>query len=332
MPCCAQQNRTHGPTSNKQRELATSFRGIDMLSRRSFIRQSSLALAAMSCVPALASSAKRGPLGKPIGIQLYTVRHETQRDLRGTLAALSEIGYREVEMAGYYDMSAKELRKLLTDLNLTPTSTHQGLPDLLNNTQRTIDYIAELGAKYVIVPFPAVPDNRFDKLPPGSTQTIANSMTLDDWKWIADQLNRIGEISKKSGIVTGYHNHNMEFRTIDGVVAYDQLLAWTDPSLVTMELDIAWVVAAGFDPIHYLTKHADRISLLHIKDVKKDIETVVDVVATTTTELGNGKIDWKNVFAACNPDYIKHYYYEQEHWDGPVLEAAKKSFEYLIRL
>lgn len=303
-----------------------------MLSRRTFIQRSSLALAAMSCIPAHASPSKKGPLGRPIGVQLYTVRHETKKDLAGTLKALSDIGYREVEMAGYYDKGAKELRKMLADLNLNPTSTHQGLPDLLDDTQRKIDYVAELGAKYVIVPFPAVPDNRFDQLPPGSTQTIANSMTLDDWKWIAEQLNKIGEISKKAGIVTGYHNHNMEFRTIDGVVAYDQLLAWTDPSLVTMELDIAWVVAAGFDPTSYLSKHAERISLLHVKDVKKDIQTVVDVVSTTTTEVGSGKVDWKKVFAACNPNYIKHYYYEQEHWDRPTLEAARLSYEYLSTL
>jgi sugar phosphate isomerase/epimerase len=303
-----------------------------MLSRRTFLQRSSLALAAASYLPAYAGSAKTGPLGKPIGIQLYTVRAETQRDLTGTLKTLSQIGFREVEMAGYYDKSAKELRKMLTDLSLEPTSSHRGLTELLKGTQKEIDYVAELGAKYLIVPFPAVPDNRFDKMPKGSPQTIANSMTLDDWKWISEQLNKIGEISKKAGIITGYHNHNLEFRTIDGVVAYDQLLQDTDPSLVTMELDIAWVVAAGFDPVSYLKNHRDRMSLLHVKDVKKDIKTVVDVVETTTTEVGSGKVDWQKLFAACDPKRIKHYYYEQENWDGPILEAAKTSFDYLSTL
>lgn len=303
-----------------------------MLSRRAFLQRSSIALAAASCLPAFASATKTGPLGKPIGIQLYTVRGETQRDLKGTLKTLSDIGFREVEMAGYYDMGAKELRSMLLDFNLAPTSTHQGLNDLLNETQKKVDYVAELGVKHLIVPFPAVPDNRFDKLPKDSKQTIANSMTLDDWKWVAEQLNKIGEVSKKAGITTGYHNHNLEFRTIDGVVAYDQLLKSTDPALVTMELDIAWVVAAGLDPVAYLKNHPNRFSLLHVKDVKKDIKTVVDVVETTTTEVGSGKVDWKKLFAACDPNRIKHYYYEQEHWDGPVIEAAKTSFDYLSTL
>lgn len=303
-----------------------------MLSRRDFLQRSAFALTAASCLPAYASSAKTGPLGKPIGIQLYTVRGETAKDLVGTLKALSQIGFREVEMAGYYGKSAKELRKLLTDLGLQPTSSHRGLTEILQSTQKEIDYVAELGAKYLVVPFPAVPDNRFDNQPAGSTKTIANSMTLDDWKWIAEQLNKIGEVSKKAGIITGYHNHNLEFRTIDGVVAYDQLLKLTDPSLVAMELDIAWVVAAGFDPVAYLKNHAERFSLLHVKDVKNGIKTVVDVVETTTTEVGSGKIDWARLFAACSPKGIKHYYYEQEHWDGPVLEAAKTSYEYLSTL
>lgn len=303
-----------------------------MISRRAFIERSSLAMAAMACLPAYASASKTGPLGKAIGIQLYTVRNETKKDLLGTLKSLSEIGFREVEMAGYYDKSAKELRSLLMDLNLEPTSTHQGMTDLLKDTQKKIDYVAELGVKYLIVPFPAVPDNRFDNVPRDAPKNIANSMTLDDWKWMAEQLNKVGEMSKKAGIITGYHNHNLEFRTIDGVVAYDQLLKSTDPSLVTMELDIAWVVAAGFDPVAYLKNHAERIALLHVKDVKKDIKTVVDVVETETTEVGSGKVDWKSLFAACNPKYLKRYYYEQEDWDGPVLDAAKVSFDYLSTL
>src|SRR5690606_28562805 len=110
--------------------LFRSFGGTHlMLSRRAFLQRSSLALAAASCLPsfAYASAAKTGPLGKPIGIQLYTVREETSKDLLGTLQRLSQIGFREVELAGYYGKSAKELRTMLTDLDLTPTSTHQGI-------------------------------------------------------------------------------------------------------------------------------------------------------------------------------------------------------------
>jgi sugar phosphate isomerase/epimerase len=303
-----------------------------MLSRRDFIERSSFAVAAMSCLPAFAAWSAIGPLGKAIGIQLYTVREETAKNLLGTLKQLSTIGFREVEMAGYYGKSAKELRKMLLDLDLNPTSTHQGLTDLLKDTQAKIDYVAELGAKYLIVPSPAVPDNRFDNQPKDSTKTIWNSMTLDDWKWVSEQLNKVGELSKKAGIQTGYHNHNAEFRTLDGVVAFDQLLKSTDPSLVTIELDIAWVVAAGFDPVAYLKKHPERISLLHVKDVKKGIKIVLDKTETETTEVGSGQIDWKRLFAACDPKRITNYYYEQENFDRPILDAAKISFDYLSAL
>jgi sugar phosphate isomerase/epimerase len=303
-----------------------------MLSRRDFIERSSFAVAAMSCLPAFAAWSATGPLGKAIGIQLYTVREETAKNLLGTLKQLSTIGFREVEMAGYYGKSAKELRKMLLDLDLNPTSTHQGLTDLLKDTQAKIDYVAELGVKYLIVPSPAVPDNRFDNQPKGSTKTIWNSMTLDDWKWVSEQLNKVGELSKKAGIQTGYHNHNAEFRTLGGVVAFDQLLKSTDPSLVTIELDIAWVVAAGFDPVAYLRKHPERISLLHVKDVKKGIKIVLDKTETETTEVGSGQIDWKRLFAACDPKRITNYYYEQENFDRPILDAAKISFDYLSKL
>jgi sugar phosphate isomerase/epimerase len=169
-------------------------------------------------------------------------------------------------------------------------------------------------------------------LPQGSAQNIWNGMTLDDWKWMAEELNKLGELGKKSGVTVGYHNHNPEFRVLDGVVAYDELLRRTDPTLVTMELDIAWVVVAGHDPVKYLTEHADRISLLHVKDVKKDVKTIVEQPMTTTTEVGSGQVDWQRLFAACSPRFLDRYYYEQEQWDGPVLEAAKKSFDYLSRM
>ena len=124
----------------------------------------------------------------------------------------------------------------------------------------------------------------------------------------------------------------MEFRTYDSVVAYDELLRLTDPALVTMEMDIAWVVTAGADPVKYLKKHADRISLLHVKEVRKDMHTMVDRVQAQTTEVGSGKIDWKHTFKAMEPGLIKHYFVEQENFERPPLEAVKVSFDYLKTL
>jgi sugar phosphate isomerase/epimerase len=277
-------------------------------------------------------AATAGPLGLPIGIQLYTVREETAKDLNGTLEKLASYGYSEVELAGYYGKSAKELRAFLHGFGLSAPSAHQGLTDLLVDTQKKIDFAAELGVQNLVVPFPAVPDNRFDKVARDAPKNIENSTTLADWKWIAEQLNKIGAMTRKAGIRTGYHNHNLEFRRIDGEMIMDKLIEWTDPQLVTIELDLGWVVAAGLDPIAYTKKHSKRVSMLHVKDVKAGVKPLVDKVKTNTTEVGSGQIDWKALFSSLDKSQIKHYFVEQENFDKPVMESVKISHDFLSKL
>jgi sugar phosphate isomerase/epimerase len=305
-----------------------------MISRRTFIQHSSFALAGMACMNSLLAraAATTGPLGLPIGIQLYTVREETAKDLNGTLQKLASYGYGEVELAGYYGKSAKELRAFLSGFGLRAPSTHQGLKDLLVDTQKKIDFAAELGVQNLVVPFPAVADNRFDKVPNDAPNSIVNGTTLDDWKWIADQLNKIGAMTKKAGIRIGYHNHNLEFRKIGNDMIFEKLIAWTDPELVTIELDLGWVVAAGLDPIAFTKKHSKRVSMLHVKDVKKGVKPLVDKVETDTTEIGSGQIDWKALFTSLDKSQIKHYFVEQENFDRPIMESVKISHDYLAKL
>lgn len=297
------------------------------ITRRSFLEGSSLAvLAAMTGVRSYAAGAGTGPLGRPIGLQLYTVREAAGKDLLGTLKQLQSIGYREVETAGFYGKSGKEMRKILADHGMTAPSAHSSMGELQKGMQKLVDGAAEVGAKYFVCAFPS--------LPPGKTATpnIAKEITLDDWKWNAEQLNKLGELAKKAGMQAGYHNHNMEFRSYNGVVAFDELLKWTDPKLVTIELDLGWVVTAGLDPVKYLKQYADRISLLHVKDVRKDAVTAVNEVTAQTVEVGRGKVDWKRVFAACDPQHLKHYFVEQENFTGSTIDAVRASFEYLSTL
>jgi sugar phosphate isomerase/epimerase len=307
-----------------------------MLSRRAFLERGSFALAAMSLATARAADTPndipRGPLGKPIGLQLYTVREAVAKDMPGTLRALAAIGYREVELAGIPPITAKDLRKILTDCGLTAPSMHASMADLQTGLQQRIDYAKAIGAEYLVCAFPWTADSRFRDNPGKAVVSLASGINLDDWKWNAEQLNRIAAEAAKSGLRCGYHNHNMEFRSYDGVVAYDELLRLTDPALVTMEMDIAWVVTAGVDPVKYLKKHAERISLLHVKEVRKDMRTMVDRVQAQTTEVGSGKIDWKHTFKAMQPGLIQHYFVEQENFERPPLEAVKVSFDYLKTL
>jgi len=298
-----------------------------MITRRRFLEGSSLAaLAAMSGARGFASNAGTGPLGMPIGLQLYTVRDVAAKDLAGTLAKLQVIGYREVETAGFYGKSGQEMRKILADHGMTAPSAHSSMGDIQKNMQKLVDGAAEVGAKYFVCAFPALPGNK-----PASA-SIAKDITLDDWKWNAEQLNKLGEVAKKAGLQAGYHNHNMEFRTFNGVTAFDHLLKLTDPKLVTIELDLAWVVTAGLDPVKYIKQHADRISLLHVKDVRKDAVISVDEIKAQTLEIGRGQIDWPSMFAACDPKRLKHYFVEQENFTGPTVDAVRASFEYLSTL
>lgn len=300
-----------------------------MLSRRAFLERGSLALAAMSLQAARAADAQTGPLGRPIGLQLYTVREAVEKDLAGTLRAIAAIGYREVELAGIPAKSATELRKILDDLGLTAPSMHASMADLQDGLQERIDYAKALGTEYLVCAFPWTADARFRSNPGHAVVSLASGITLDDWKWNAEQLNKIGAAAKQAGLRCGYHNHNMEFRSYDGVVAYDELLRLTDPQLVTMEMDIAWVVTAGVDPVKYLKKHDDRISLLHVKDVVKDLRVTADRLQAQTTEVGSGKVDWKRVFKAMEPKRIAHYFVEQENFERLPLESVKISFDYL---
>ena len=303
-----------------------------MLSRRAFLERGALALGAMSLHAARAAEAQTGPLGKPIGLQLYTVRDAVAKDLPGTLRAISDIGYREVELAGIPPISAPNLRKVLSDCGLTAPSMHASMADLQAGLNERIDYATTLGTRYLVCSFPWTADSRFRTNPSQATVSIASGITLDDWKWNAEQLNKIGEVAAKAGLRCGYHNHNMEFRKYGEVVAYDELLRLTDPNLVTMEMDIAWVVTAGVDPVKYLKKYGERISLLHVKEVRKDLRTMVDRLQAQTTEVGSGKIDWKHVFKAMDAARIRHYFVEQENFERSPLESVRISFDYLAKL
>lgn len=298
------------------------------LTRRSFLECSSLAMMAAMSGKTFAAGAGTGPLGKPIGLQLYTVREEANKDLLGTLKKLQTIGYREVETAGFYGKSGKELRKLFADHGMTAPSAHSSMGEIQKNMQQLVDGAAEVGAKYFVCAFPG--------LPPGVTLAtggaIASGITLDHWKWNAEQLNKLGEVARKAGLQAAYHNHNMEFRSYNGVIAFDELLKWTDPALVTMELDLAWVVTAGQDPVAYLKKYANRISMLHVKDVRKDAVTTATELKSQTVEVGRGKIDWKSIFAACDRQHLKHYFVEQENFTGSTIDAVRASYEYLSTL
>jgi sugar phosphate isomerase/epimerase len=279
-----------------------------MISRRDFVKSSAGAVIGGAV---LGSQLWAAPHGLPLGIQLYTVRDLLAKDFDGTLRDVHTAGFVEVEAAGYYGRTAPQFKQAVDNAGLRCVSVHHSLGDLLAKPE-LIDYVHQLDASYLICSSPRKKDGSDGQL------------TLDDWKWNADQFNKFGEKTKTAGMQFGYHNHMHEFDKFDGVVAYDELLKNTDPKLVTMEMDCGWVFVGGYQPADYLNKYPERFSLLHVKDMIGKGEE------HKSTELGHGSIDYKTVFAAAKN--LKHYFYEQEAFGKPAMEALKISADYLNNL
>jgi sugar phosphate isomerase/epimerase len=314
---------------------------LEALSRRQFAR----------CAAAIAAgmygfgkgNASANPLGMDIGLQLYSVKDDLEKDFEGTLKTVAAIGYRQVEsnlsVAG---RTAKDIRAAIESLGLGWKSAHSSVAEMKANPDKLIEAAHDAGVRHLISSAPWIKDpSRVKPLDPSDplvkaygkfAQFIAvlESMTMDDWKWNAEILNETGEKAKKAGIRIGYHNHTFEFKTLDdGVLAYDALLRLTDPELVDFQLDCGWMVYSGYDPVDYLEKHPKRYCALHIKDLAKDGGRI-DQGMIKTTEVGSGTIDWKRIFAAARKTTVGAYYVEQEPpYAKPPLESARISYDYL---
>jgi len=299
-----------------------------MMSRRTFTAHAAAAGLALGVpLPGSASTPARplGPLNRFVGLQLYTVREQAAADLDGTLEVIAGLGYGEVETAGFHGRSAGEFAEILARHGLKPTAAHISMFDLAADPEASVEAALALGAGYLVCSFPGAPDpSRFGSTPQEIGGAIfGGGLNLDEWRWNAEQLQRIGEAATRARIQFAYHNHAMEFADYDGTVAFDELLRLTDPEHVQLEVDCAWVFAGGRDPAEFIRAHQARVRLLHIKDVDPDGD------GFKTVPVGTGAIDWPSVFAAVDPKRLDHYYVEQEHFDQPPLEAVAESIRYL---
>ena len=276
-----------------------------MKTRREFIKATcGMALGAM-ILPHFAKAEKV----KKVGIQLYSVRKEMLADAVGTLKALAKIGYKELESARsekgqFYGLQPKEIKKIVTDLGMTVASGHVHIDE---NWQRSVDAAAEAGQKYLVC----------SSLP-------SNGQTVDNYKKVAETFMKAAEACKKANLVFGYHNHEYEFEKENGQVLYDVLLDNTDPKLVTMELDLGWVVASGNDPLGYFNKYPGRFALWHLKDMDKD--------GKHSTEFGKGQVNILELMKNAKKSGVKHIFIEQEEYAGEALDSMKHDFDYLQKL
>jgi sugar phosphate isomerase/epimerase len=297
------------------------------ISRRTFLKTAS-ASAACAAVWSSAPRLMANPLGLPIGLQLYSVRDLLPKDYDGTLRQLGALGYREVEAAGFFGHTPSEVKLAMDHAGLNCVSAHYPLKDLLPKVDETIQFGKDLGLKYIVCASPWLKDPSRVK-DPGS-RAARDAMTLDDWRWNAEQFNRIGERVNAAGIRFAYHNHTAEFRSEKGVVFYDEILRTTDPAKVTMEMDCGWVVVGGKNPADYLTRYPTRFSMLHVKDFK--MSGAANSAMPTSTELGRGTIDYRPIFEAAKKTGIEHAFVEQEEFDMLPMEALKIDADYMRAL
>jgi sugar phosphate isomerase/epimerase len=294
------------------------------MNRRTFIGTSIAAAFAASRPSWAADSAHKIDR---IGVQLYTVRDAMKTDFAGTIAKVAAIGYQEVEFAGYFDHSPKDVRAILDKNGLASPSVHVDYATVEMMWPKALETAQIIGHSYIICPWI---DEKQRKEPGG-------------WKRAADLFNRAGEASKKAGIQFGYHNHSFEFDPADslgGKLPYDFLLAETDPKLVTMEMDLCWISVAGKDPLAYFEKYPGRFPLVHVKDWVKDASSSSGYQGAMgqsvkyggrMADVGQGAVDWKRIFAHSGKAGIKHYFVEN---DDPksAFDDIKISYEYLHNL
>lgn len=293
------------------------------ISRRNFIRQSSMTLAGsafyLNNFPKFAD-------GAILGLQLYTVRAEMTKDPAATLKAIADMGYRYVEHASYvnrkmYGMSVPEFRKMLDGLGLKMHSGHTVMAlnhwdaakkDFTDAWKYTVEDAATAGQKYVISPSM---DGRVRK-------------NADEFKAFMDVFNKSGELCKKSGMKFGYHNHDFEFNEkLEGEILYELILKLTDPKLVTQQLDIGNMKNGGGDAMEILKKHPGRFELLHVKDEIPATGGNAGGEKYESTVLGEGIIGTKAVSDAARKQGSKYFIIEQESYlNSTPMADTKKDF------
>lgn len=286
---------------------------------------------------------------KKIGIQFFSLPKMLEKDLPGTLAMLSKMGYKEVELYGPYTFStaaakqswdavtpalgfkgsgffghtAQEMKTMLKDNGLTAPSMHTDLDTLQTNMHQLAEAAQLLGTEYVVLP--SIPDEK--------------RQTLDDYKKMADAFNKIGEAAKKGGIKFAYHNHGYGLKAMDGQIPLKLILDGTDASLVFFEMDLYWTTAGGADPIALLENYKNRYHLMHVKDMSKKVQFSGDggdasqwiELFPYMTTAGNGVLDLKAILTKATATGVKHFIVEQDMVADPEV-ALKKSFDYLSAL
>jgi sugar phosphate isomerase/epimerase len=271
-----------------------------MITTHQFSRRALLGAAAAVPFASLFGKAK----AVPIGLELYSVRDELKKNLPGTLKAVANMGYECVEFfAPYYDWTpenAKDVRKQLDDLKLKCYSTHNGMESFsAEGLGKAIELNKILGTHYIVLAHPG-----------------DNVQTLDDWKRVVNVLNTANHRMSSDGLRAAYHNHDLEWKPVDGQKPIELIAANTNRNIM-LQLDVGTCLAAGSDPVAWIQKNPGRIKSIHLKEWSPEKGYRV--------LFGEGVAPWKKIFAAAeSAGGVEFYLIEQEGSDYPELETADR--------
>lgn len=288
-----------------------------MTSRRQFINQLAWLTAASSLSTDAFSATNRK--NKKAGVQLYTVRADMAINPKGTMEKVAKMGFKEVENYGYnsryFGMTPTEYKNTLKSLGLKNPSGHylygnfgnKNTPGtIVHGWQQAIDDAKEIGQDYMVVAY-LMEEER---------------SSIDAYKKIAEGLNKAGALCKQSGIQLAYHNHDFEFKQLEGEIPFDVMMKYADPTLVQVELDLYWTVKAGRDPIALFNQYQNRIPLWHVKDMDKTPKKHF-------AEVGAGVIDFNSIFKQADVAGMKHFFIEQDECSQSPLDSIQQSLGYV---
>lgn len=281
-----------------------------MITRLAFLKQAAVLSGGLLTRPDLFSPAAEKQL---IGLQLYTLRNELAKDAKGTLKKVADIGFTDLETFGFngkfWGLTPAELATVLKANKLQSTSGHYYAAETFldagweDKLKSALDAGAALGQNYHVVPYLNAPFR-----------------SNENYKKFADVFSKAADMAAKHKITFAYHNHDFEFKAVDGVKGYDLLLK--ADKKVKFEMDIYWVSFAGEDPIKLMKSNPGRFPLWHVKDMAK-------AAPRSFTEVGNGAIDFKTIFAQAKTSGMKRFFVEQDQTPGSPFDSISKSISYL---
>jgi len=242
-----------------------------------------------------------------IGVQLYTLRDEAQKDLENVFNKITIMGYEQVELHSLYGMTPGKIKLLLDKYRLDAYATHRSYKDIKDDVMGLMSDARILGLDYVIIPW----------------LDIKEYDTKEKWIEFSKDLDRIGRLLKAHDVQLAYHNHEFEFQPLaDGSIPYDILLEHTDPKAVALQLDLFWITKAGKDPIAYIEKNPGRVFSVHIKDMDKD---------GNMTEVGLGEIDFAKILKVGKQNGLKYFIVEHDNPEN-AFKSVETSINYLKKL